>query len=144
MENLYRIFLSDIMVKNPYTININEPFSEVWEVFNTYNIRHLPVIDDNKVLRGLVTQRDLYRIASPRKTIEGELLYDKMDLDQYILERVMIKEVHTLSAHHTLKDAIDLLTTTKYGCIPIVDDNKHLVGIITPLEVLKAVAECFI
>lgn len=144
MDNLRRIILNDIMIKNPYTIDINEPFSQVWEMFNIYNIRHLPVIDSNKVLRGIITQRDLYRIVSPRKTLDGELMYDKMDLNKYMLEHVMIKEVHTLSGRHTLKNAIDLLTTTKYGCIPIVDDNKHLVGIITAVEILKAVAEYFI
>ena len=144
MEKLYKIFLKDIMVKKPYTIDINEPFSKVWEAFKIYDIRHLPVIDSKGILRGIVTQRDLYRIVSPHITTESNLVYDKMDLDRYILKHVMTKEVITLSPNSTLRNAIDLMTVAKYGCIPIVDDNKYLLGIITQIDILKAVTEYFI
>ena len=144
MENLHKIFLKDIMVEKPYTINIDEPFSRVWDIFRSLNVRHLPVVDDAGVLKGIVTQRDLYRIVSPRKTMEGELVYDKMDLDKHILKYVMTKEVATLSPEDTLRDTIDLMINSRYGCIPVVDEKKHLVGIITQIDVLKASSEYFI
>lgn len=143
-NNLHKVFLKDIMVKKACTINIDEPFSRVWDILRSLSIRHLPVVDDNGILKGIVTQRDLYRIVSPHKTMEGELVYDKMDLDRHILKYVMTKDVVTLSPEHTLRHAIDLMINSKYGCIPIVDDNNCLLGIITRVDALKAAAEYFI
>ncbi|NQU74199.1 MAG: CBS domain-containing protein [Candidatus Omnitrophica bacterium] len=141
MENLHKLLLKDIMVKEPFTIDIDDPFGKVWEMFRAHGIRHLPVIDDKGTLRGIVTQRDLYRTASPRKTMEGELVYDKADLDKHILKYVMTKKVVSLSPDQTLKNAVDLMVNSKYGCIPIVDSNKCLVGIVTQVDVLKVIAE---
>ncbi len=131
------------MIKDPRTIDIDESFSKVWEIFKEYDIRHLPVIDNNRILRGIITQRDLFRIASPRITLEGELIYNKLDLDRHILKYVMTKEVFSLSADDTLGSIIKAMIYKKYGCIPIVDNNKFLVGIITQIDVFRAIVEYF-
>jgi acetoin utilization protein AcuB len=144
MENAQKILLKDVMVKDPCAIDIDESFSKVWDLFKQYDIRHLPVIDSSGKLKGIVTQRDLYRIATPRKTMEGDLVYDKADLDKHILKYVMTKEVYTLSPEDTLGSAVRAMLLNKYGCIPIVDDKKCLVGIITQIDVFKAVLEYFV
>jgi len=141
MEDLRKIFLKDVMINKVYTINIDEPFSRVWDIFRSLGVRHLPVVDDNGILQGIVTQRDLYRIVSPHRTMEGELVYDKMDLDKHILKYVMTKEVVTLSPDDTLRAALELMINSRYGCIPVVDENKYLAGIITQIDVLKMVLD---
>ncbi len=129
------------MISKPFTIGINEPFSRVWEIFKLRRIRHLPVLDKDRKLEGLITQRDLYRITSPRKTTDGNLIYDKGMLDSRILKHVMTKEVVTLSPDDTLAMAIDIMVVRKYGCIPIVDEQKHLLGIITQIDVLRTISK---
>ena len=143
MANKHKILLKNIMTKNPYTIDINEPFSRVWELFEKFNIRHLPVIDANRTLKGIVTQRDLFRITSPRKTLEGKLVYDKLNLDNYILKYVMTKEVFSLSVDDTLRSVIRAMMYNKYGCIPVIDNNKTLKGIIAQIDIFKAIVEYF-
>ena len=144
MESPHRILLKTIMTKKPYTININEPFSDAWDMFKTYDIRHLPVVDDDGILKGIVTQRDLYRIQSPRVALEGELLYDRATLDSHILKTVMVKEVFTLLPDDTLGAAIQAMARERYGCIPVVDEHKYLVGIVTQANIFKAIAEYFV
>ncbi len=144
MEKLYKIFLKTIMIKEPYVININESFSKTWDMFKTYDIRHLPIVDDNGILKGIITQRDLYRIESPRMTLDGELMYEKESLDGHILKYVMTKDVFTLSSKDTIGTAIQAMIREKYGCIPIVNEHRYLVGIITRANILKTVAEYFI
>jgi CBS domain-containing protein len=144
MGALAKIFLNTVMTKEPLCIDIDEPFSRVWDMFQGNNIRHLPVVDEQGILKGIITQRDLYRVESPRVTLEGELVYDKMSLDRHILKYVMTKKVFTLSPDDTLRFAIQAMIHEKYGCIPIVDEHKCLVGIVTPVNILKAIAEYFI
>ncbi len=132
-----KIPLEKIMVTKPFTIGIDEPFSRVWDIFKLHRIRHLPVLDSKRIIKGIITHNDLYRIISPRKTIEGNLIYDKAELDRFILKHVMTKNVSVLSPDDTLGKIIELMATKKYGCIPIVDKSKYLIGIITQVDVLK-------
>ena len=144
MEDLHKILLKTIMKKEPYTLNVDAPFSRAWDIFKTYGIRHLPIVDDKGILKGILTERDLYRIQSPRIAMDGELVYDNEGLDSHVLKDVMIKEVFTLMPEDTLATAIQAVIRGKYGCIPIVNEHKYLVGIITGETILKAVAEYFI
>jgi CBS domain-containing protein len=139
-----KILLKEVMVNKPFTIKIDEPFSRVWEILKMHGIRHLPVIDDKGVLKGIITQRDLYKYISPRHTMEDNFIYDKNELDKYILDHVMTKEVLTLSPEDTLGTAMDIVIKRKYGCIPITDSNKKLLGIVTHIDILKKIAEYFI
>ncbi|MDD4294818.1 MAG: CBS domain-containing protein [Candidatus Omnitrophica bacterium] len=144
MPKLEKIFIKDVMVKDPHTINVNEPFSKVWDLFKEYKIRHLPVIDDNRLLMGIVTQRDLYKTISPRKTMEGNFVYDKSELDRYILKYVMCTDMLTLKPDDFLGTAIHIMVNRKYGCIPVVHTDKKLAGIITQIDVLRALSEYYV
>ncbi len=141
MQDLKDTKIKDVMVRNVYSINIDENFSRVWDLFTLYGIRHLPVIDDNNILKGIITLRDLYRTVSPRKTMDGDILYDKNELDMYVLRNLMIKDVVTLSSENSIADAIEIMTRRKFGCIPITDKTNHLIGIVTHIDILKKIAE---
>jgi len=132
------------MVTDPYVLNVDDHFSMVEEYFHLYNIRHLPVVDKDGILRGIISQRDLYRVRSPRRTIEGEDVYDKQELNGFILKNVMTKDPFTLHPNDTLDQAIDAMVTQKYGCIPIVNDENKLLGIVTQIDVLRAIAERYL
>ncbi|MFC1704108.1 CBS domain-containing protein [Candidatus Omnitrophota bacterium] len=138
-----KILLKEIMVTKPFTIGIDESFSRVYDIFKLHRIRHLPVLDEARLLQGIITQRDLYKLISPRKTMDGNFVYDKAELDRFILQHVMTKEVSTLRPSDTVGQVIDLMTRKKYGCIPIVDQNRYLRGIITQIDVLRVLAGTF-
>jgi CBS domain-containing protein len=138
------IFLKDVMVTDPYVLNVDDHFSMVEEYFHLYNIRHLPVVDKDGILKGIISQRDLYRVRSPRRTIDGEDVYDKQELNGFILKNVMTKDPFALHPNDTLDQAIDAMVTQKYGCIPIVSDENKLLGIVTQIDVLKAIADKYL
>lgn len=138
------IKIRDIMTKNPKTVYEDELFSHVEKQFSSHSIRHLPVIDKSKKLKGLITQRDLYRIISPRRDFEGNIFYDTRDLDKYILKHVMIKDVFTMTGDHTVIEAVSAMVRHKYGCIPITGDELSLEGIITQIDILRALENHFV
>lgn len=145
MVVLRKIYVKDVMVKDPHVINIDAPFSRVWELLRTHSIRHLPVVDVDRKLRGMITQRDLYRTIAPKKKMEEEgLFYDKEDLDRFILRNVMTKKSEVLYEEDTLGKAIEIFIKKKFGSIPVVDPENLLVGIITPIDVLRAVSEHYL
>jgi len=145
MTILHKIFIKDIMVTKLITVGIDAPFSQVWDIFSSQRIRHLPVVNQDKKLKGLITQRDFYRIVPSRKDVEGDgSFYVKEDLDKFILQKVMIDKVATLFPQDTLGMAINMMVQKKYGCIPIVDEKGLLLGILTQTDALKAIANYFL
>ncbi|MFC1754894.1 HPP family protein [Thermoproteota archaeon] len=132
------------MTKKPFTINIDDPFSKVWDELRLHKIRHLPVIDKQRKVCGIITQRDLYRTISPRKTMDGNFIYNKAELDSYILKHVMRKKIITLTPQDTLGKAIGIMVRTRYGCIPVVQDGNYICGVVTQIDVLNAIAKYFI
>ncbi len=129
--------LSEVMAVPVITVNEGDEFHVVQEKFNSHDIRHLPVVDDTGGVIGLITQRDLYKVHSPRKLEDGGLYYDKEMLDNFILKNVMCKKPFTLRADNTLEEAMKAMIQSKFGCIPIVDSYRLPVGILTRIDILK-------
>jgi len=143
MGQLRKILLKDIMFSDPITLKVGEPFSRVAKLFHMHHIRHLPIVDGNNKLQGLVTERDLLRFMSPRAAENGEFVDDGSRLDEYSLEQVMKRNLFSLAENDTLDKAVDLMIKYKLGCIPIVDREKNLKGIVTQIDVLRVLPEHF-
>lgn len=141
MKRISDIPLSNIMVANPKTVDIETPFSQVEILFRKHRIRHLPVVDEKMFLHGIITQTDLYRTVAPIKSLDGDFVYSKEALDRYILKYVMTKEVISLSPEDSFSSAMEIMVRRRYGCVPIVDDENILVGIITQIDILKTISK---
>ena len=135
--------LEEIMTRPCISLKVNENFRTVPQKFKEFNIRHLPVVDEDHKLVGLITQRDLYKIQPPRRLIDGEWHYDDEMLDSFVLEHVMRKDPFSMNTKESIGEALLQMVHNKYGCIPIVDDNKILIGIITQIDILKVAAQIF-
>jgi len=138
---LNKVKLREIMSSPAISIRADSPFREVAKFFVQKKIRHLPVINSLQEVVGIITQRDLYKIQPPHKTEDGQWEFDLEALDGFILQNVMVSDPFTLTQDHTLADAIGPMVRHKYGCIPIVDDNKKLCGILTQFDLIKLAFE---
>ena len=137
---LNKVKINDIMTKKVIFIHENDRFSLVEEKLREFNIRHLPIIDDRGKLVGIVTQRDLYRIQSPRHLEDDTWYYDQKSLDSHILKYVMTKDPSALNPEDPVAKAILLMVQCRYGCLPIVQKDRTLCGIITQHDILKVAA----
>jgi len=109
----------------------------VQEKIALYDVRHLPVLDETGSVIGLISQRDLYQIHSPRRLDDGTWFYDKAALNQFMLKNVMVSKPFTLKPENSLFEAIEATRRFKFGCIPIVDDYRKPCGILTRDTILK-------
>ena len=79
------------------------------------------------------------RQVLPRKTEEGDV-FDKEQLNHFILKYVMSKDPVVLGPEDTLGHVVDIMVRDKFGCVPIVSSDGILVGIVTQIDVLKCLA----
>lgn len=125
------------MTKDPVTLNIDDSFCRVAEIFQQRDIRHLPIVNSQGVILGIISQRDLNRITSPKKGPNGEYLYDPAELTKYILKQHVIQKVFSLSPEDTLEKAVALMAEKKLGCMPVTDPGGKVVGIVTVTDLLR-------
>ena len=98
-------------------------------------IRHVPVIDSDGNIEGVISHRDLIRTALYEF---DDLTYlDQRDALKGMLVRdVMTTEPDTVAPDMPLSDAGRLLLDNKIGCLPVVEGNR-LVGILTEADFIK-------
>ncbi len=124
------------MVTKVITVRITDSLSLVDQTFRMHKIRHLPVINQENQLVGIVTLSDLLPYILPRITEEGYVSHHDV-ADEIGLEKIMTQNPITLNATDSLIKAVAIMAEQKFGCIPIVERSNHLVGIITQIDVLK-------
>ena len=130
------MFVRDSMTPRPITITLQESLQGAMELMQMKRIRHLPVLDETGKLIGMVTDRDLRR-AAPSPLFGGDSAKAEGQLESTTVERIMVRSPATIGPAARLQDAMKLMVEKKYGALPVVDGVK-LVGIITPIDVMKS------
>jgi CBS domain-containing membrane protein len=104
-------------------------------------IRHIPVLNADGDLCGILTQRDLFRGILLKSLGYGSRAEQKM-LDSLSIKEAMRDEVITITPDSTLSDAANLMLYNKIGCLPVVD-GERLVGMISEADFVKQFASNF-
>jgi CBS domain-containing protein len=103
-------------------------------------IRHLPIVEENRQLAGLVTDRDLRYYVSPRLGTISENRADRESLDRPI-HLIMAHKVVVASAEMPIWEAAQLMLDNRVGCLPVVDPDRHVVGLLTTTDLIRHIAQ---
>jgi CBS domain-containing protein len=123
--------VADIMTKDLVTLTPSNSLADAHTITREKGIRHLPVIDsENHKLIAIVTQKSM--IA---RVINLVMLYGGGELRHHekitnIME-VAEKDFETVTPSQSLHDVAPFFLANKHGCLPVVDDEQNLVGMIT-------------
>lgn len=118
------------------TINLAAPLSDALAMMREHDVRRLPVVIDTGELRGMITQGDIRGADVMR--VAG---LDPIDIAQ-ALRRVKVYEVMThkplaVTPETGLREAAMLMIENKCGGLPVVDDQYHVIGIITESDLFE-------
>ena len=133
--------LATIMSTQLVTLNEEDSADQLGAIFKTHKIHHLPVIDNDGKLIGIVSQTDYERIrygASLFRNPDAES-YNEALLRSLRVVDLMTKDVKVLRPTDTLSQAYQLLKHHSFRAIPIVEKGI-LVGIVSALDLLN---HCF-
>jgi acetoin utilization protein AcuB len=126
------------MARKVMTVDKEMSLLEAQKLMLRRQIRHLPVVDGDNRLVGIVTDRDI-RSLLPHQLAKGQ--GDSQMREQYAHIKVadaMTTDLLTISPNHTLQDAILLIEQKKVGAFPVVDDDNKLIGILSVRDLLRA------
>ena len=121
--------VADLMSSGMLTLGRNDTLNIADDLMKQKRVRHLPVLDGDGELCGIVTQRDLFRGAVLRSLGYGSRA-EEMMLASLAVKDAMTENPVTVTATTALADAAQLMLEHGVGCLPVLDDGR-LVGILT-------------
>ena len=127
--------VADLMTAEVVTLTEDETLAHAQRCMARGRIRHLPVIRESTLV-GLVTHRDLLA-ASFSIFAEVEASEQRRVFDTVRVVEAMHRDVVTVSPDLPVSKAARILLENKYGCLPVVDDEHQLVGIVTEADFLR-------
>jgi len=135
------MLVKDRMSKHPLTIGPDESVSSAHRYMVEQKVRHLPVVDKNGKMIGLVTEEDLLK-AEPSSATSLSIWEINSLLERVTVKQVMIRDVITCSEDMPIEDAAELLLEHKIGCLPVIR-GEALTGIITESDLFRTFMELF-
>ena len=130
------MFVSRSMTCKVTTVDQEATIFDAQELLAKNKIRHLPIIDENRRLIGIITDRDI-RSALPYKSLLGHSS-EKEKVSELRVKDIMTKDPISISPAYTIQDALLLIQNSKVGALPVVDDDHKLKGIISVRDLLDA------
>lgn len=131
--------VGDLMTSEPAALGPEDDLTALYDLLDTKHVRHVPVVDEEGDLVGLVTHRDLLRFA-----LADELgLPLSLQRDMLACKRVgeiMTPDPETVDAETDIRIAAQTMFENKYGCLPVVEGSR-LVGILTEADFVRYLAE---
>lgn len=127
----------DLMSSEVVTLGRDETLDIADRIMSLGRIRHMPVVDADGSLCGVVSQRDLFRgalataLGLPKATqarLMGALL----------VREVMNAEPITTTPETPITEAAEVMLKRKVGCLPVLDGDR-LVGILTEADFVRHV-----
>jgi CBS domain-containing membrane protein len=127
--------VTDLMTTDVVTLIEDETLAHAQRCMARGRIRHLPVVRDGRLV-GLITHRDLLA-ASFSIFAEVEASEQRRVFDTVRVVEAMHRDVVTVSPDLPVSKAARILLENKYGCLPVVDDDQQLQGIVTEADFLR-------
>lgn len=140
------ILCRDVMSRDVVYVQFGSSLQEAWRLMRTHQIKALPVIDQSRRIVGIITMADFMREAridqAPglghklREFIrpDGLSMSDKPE----VVGQIMTRQVRVVSQDRHAIELMPLFTESGHHHIPVIDDERRLVGIITQSDFVRA------
>ncbi|MCK6508778.1 CBS domain-containing protein [Myxococcota bacterium] len=115
----------DVMTTSPVTAQVNNRLREVRDWMFSTGIRHIPVVHDGELVAYL-SDRDIHD--------DGAGLEAK--LDEWVSD-LMRGQTVTISPEASLKQVMQIMLDNKLSSIPVVNEARQLLGVVSYLDIFR-------
>jgi acetoin utilization protein AcuB len=123
------MLVSNYMTAAPVTIGLDADYGSAFDIMEDKNMHHLPVVDAAGEVVGILTRRDLQLAARHFQEAPVEVA------------EVMHTPVSTVKPDTKLSEAAAMMMEQHIGGLPVMDDNNHIIGIVTETDLFRALMD---
>jgi CBS domain-containing protein len=122
--------LRDIMTEKVVSLHEEDSLNIVNKTLEKHNFHHIPIVNINKSVVGMVSRTDLLRLAAIRDQ------FSEKEFNFLKIKDIMTHKVTCMSPNESVSSAATLFMDNHFHAIPLVEDEK-LVGIVTTHDLIK-------
>ena len=119
--------VADVMTGKVVTLSPHHSFNDVANLMNDRYFRHCVVIDQAGVVVGVISDRDILRALARNPNSRSKSL-----------DQIMTKQPITVKRNTPIIDAVGKMLAKRINCLPVIDDDGGVCGIVTSTDLLKS------
>jgi acetoin utilization protein AcuB len=145
--------VQEIMSEQVICLETQDNLARAIEVLQTEEFRHIPIIDEQGKFAGLVSDRDILRKlpfagrrppSPPKRFREHLFATDSWTKSlQLPLDSIMKRKVLHILPGCSVSEAADILYSKKISCLPVIDEQEKLRGIVTVTDLMRALLAAY-
>ena len=119
--------VADVMIGKVVTLSPHHNFNDVANLMNDRYFRHCVVVDQGGVVIGVISDRDILRTLARNPNSRSKSL-----------DQIMTKQPVTVKRNTAIIDAVGKMLAKRINCLPVIDDDGKVCGIVTSTDLLKS------
>ena len=135
------MIVSKIMTRNPVFTHPEISLTEARSLMDREHIGHIPVLNKNNELAGLITREDLLK-AGPSPATSLDMYEISYLLSKLTVDKAMVKNVITVQENEVIEEAARIMADRNIGCLPVMN-GPVLVGIVTDTDIFHFFVNAF-
>lgn len=131
----HKDLISSIMTADPDTVDVGDTLSRVRRLMAEKRFHHVPVVDGRRLV-GLLSATDMMRLSISAYGADAKTVDAMLDA-QFSIQQVMTTGLFTVHKEQTVHHAADKLRGGEFHCLPVVNDESDLEGIVTSTDLIQ-------
>ncbi len=127
-----------IMSEPVVTVGPDESMAAVLRLFMSHAVHHVPVVEQGQVI-GILSSADMMKLPWSMQTTA--LTNKGWNEARWRVKEYMRCPVTTVASHETVQRAAELMAVNGIHCLPVVDSNAQLTGIVTTTDIMHGCLE---
>jgi acetoin utilization protein AcuB len=119
--------VADVMTGKVVTLSPHHSFSEAANLMNDRYFRHCVVVDNNRKIIGVISDRDFLRALARNPNSHSKSL-----------DQIMTRNPITVKRNTPIIDAVSKMLAKRINCLPVVEEDGTICGIVTSTDLLKS------
>lgn len=131
--------VKDLMTSRVVTVHPSDKMERVAEIFENKNFHHLPVVDDDRKIVGMISRHDYYKVLNTFTIFQtaNSRTANETTLKALLTREVMTKQLATIRVDDPIEKAVGMFQENMFHALPVVNEHKELVGILTTYDLLN-------
>lgn len=138
-----KMYILEHMTPDPITVSSEIFLPEARLILNENDFRHLPVVDRDRKLIGIITDRDLRSAYPSSVTSKSERMLIYARVEKTRVAEIMTTSCSTLGPDATIDDALLIFDRDKVGGIPVISEEGVVIGIFSMRDLTAAYRKLF-
>ena len=123
--------VKEIMTKDVIALHLDDTLRLVDKTFDKHHFHHIPILDSNGKVAGMISKEDILRLISVRQEFTDKE-FGRIKVRDFMSDKLVL-----ITPEDSIGLAADMFITNHFHALPVVDEDDNLQGIVTTHDLIK-------